>query len=89
VPLLGLIENMASFVCPSCDGESHPFGQGGGAAAASGFEMPFLGSVPLEPAVRAGADEGTPAILAHPDTAASKAVAQIARQVQQQITSAG
>jgi ATP-binding protein involved in chromosome partitioning len=89
VPLLGLIENMSSFVCPSCNGASHPFGQGGGEAAAGRFQMPFLGSVPLEPAVRAGADEGTPAILAHPDTAASKALAQIAKQVQQQITSAG
>jgi ATP-binding protein involved in chromosome partitioning len=78
IPLLGLIENMGSFACPSCGGEAHPFGQGGGETAAGRFGIPFLGTVPLEPDVRADADAGTPAAIAHPDAPAAQAVTRIA-----------
>ncbi len=87
VPLMGLIENMGSFVCPSCEGESQPFGQGGGQAAADRFGMPYLGTIPLEPVVRADADAGTPAVLAHPEAPASKALTQLAGYVRQQLGS--
>jgi ATP-binding protein involved in chromosome partitioning len=63
-PVLGVVENMSSFVCPDCGGQHDIFGRGGGEAFAQEEEMPFLGSVPLDPRVRTGGDEGTPAVLA-------------------------
>ena len=79
VPILGLIENMSTFVCDGCSAESHPFGHGGGADAAARLEIPFLGSIPLDPSLRSGADNGTPAFLSQPDTPASQAIGQISQ----------
>ena len=47
VPVLGIIENMATYVCPHCGEESHPFGSGGAEAAAAEMGVPFLGRLPL------------------------------------------
>ena len=85
VPILGLIENMSTFVCDGCSAESHPFGVGGGATAAAGLEIPFLGSIPLDPALRSGADDGMPAFLSQPDTPSSRAIGQIARDLAQRL----
>ncbi|WP_266076805.1 Mrp/NBP35 family ATP-binding protein [Haladaptatus caseinilyticus] len=62
-PVLGIAENMSSFRCPDCGNEHDIFGHGGGAAFAEEQDMPFLGGVPLDPAVRTGGDEGTPIVL--------------------------
>ena len=61
--VLGIAENMSTFKCPDCGSEHDIFGRGGGAAFAEENEMPFLGSVPLDPSVRTGGDEGTPIVL--------------------------
>ncbi|WP_435332662.1 Mrp/NBP35 family ATP-binding protein [Haloarchaeobius sp. TZWWS8] len=63
--VLGIAENMGSFKCPDCGGEHAIFGEGGGQRFADDHEMPFLGSVPLDPAVRTGGDEGKPVVLDH------------------------
>ncbi|MFC7154743.1 Mrp/NBP35 family ATP-binding protein [Halomarina halobia] len=61
--VLGIIENMSSFRCPDC-GSTHPiFGEGGGRRFADEVDMPFLGEIPLDPAVREGGDEGAPVVL--------------------------
>ena len=60
VPVLGLIENMAGYVCPHCGEASDPFGSGGAEAAAGEIGVPFLGRLPLSPAVRAASDAGDP-----------------------------
>ncbi|MCF2238207.1 Mrp/NBP35 family ATP-binding protein [Halobacterium salinarum] len=61
--VLGVVENMSSFVCPDC-GETHDiFGAGGGEEFATANELPFLGSIPLDPSVRAGGDNGQPVAL--------------------------
>jgi ATP-binding protein involved in chromosome partitioning len=60
VPVLGLIENMATYTCPHCGGASHPFGTGGAQAAAAEMGVPFLGRLPLSVAIRKASDEGTP-----------------------------
>ena len=61
--VLGIIENMRTFTCPDC-GESHDiFGTGGGEQLAAQTNLPFLGSVPLDPAIREGGDEGRPAVF--------------------------
>ena len=60
VPVLGIIENMASYVCPRCGETSHPFGCGGAEAAAAQLGIPFLGRLPLSLAIRESSDEGRP-----------------------------
>ena len=62
-PVLGIVENMASFQCPDCGSEHHIFGEGGGEEFADESDMPFLGSIPLDPSVREGGDEGEPVVL--------------------------
>jgi ATP-binding protein involved in chromosome partitioning len=60
VPVLGLIENMAGYLCPHCGEESDPFGIGGAEAAARVMSIPFLGRVPLTGSIRRASDAGTP-----------------------------
>ncbi|NAZ35941.1 Mrp/NBP35 family ATP-binding protein [Rubellimicrobium sp. CFH 75288] len=59
-PVLGLIENMSTFVCPHCGTESHLFGHGGVEAEARREGIPFLGALPIDLATRIGGDEGVP-----------------------------
>jgi ATP-binding protein involved in chromosome partitioning len=59
-PVLGLIENMSTFVCPNCGHESQIFGHGGVAAEAARLDLPFLGELPLALEVRVAGDAGTP-----------------------------
>lgn len=74
-PVVGIVENMAGYRCPSC-GEAHDlFGRGGGAAFARTNDLALLGSIPLDPEVRVGGDEGAPAVLDEGDTADSLRVA--------------
>jgi ATP-binding protein involved in chromosome partitioning len=60
VPVLGIVENMATYACPYCGKESHPFGIGGAEAAAGEMGVPFLGRLPLSVAIREASDEGNP-----------------------------
>ncbi len=60
VPVLGLIENMSTYICPNCGHEAHIFGHGGVAAEALKLNLPFLGELPLDLAVRVAGDAGTP-----------------------------
>ena len=59
-PVLGLIENMSTYVCPNCGHEAHIFGHGGVAAEAEKLGLPFLGELPLALEVREAGDAGTP-----------------------------
>ena len=60
VPVLGLVENMASYVCPHCGEASDPFGHGGVEAAAAQLGIGFLGRLPLSHAIRSASDAGEP-----------------------------
>jgi ATP-binding protein involved in chromosome partitioning len=60
IPILGMIENMATYVCPHCGEASHPFGTGGAEAAAAEMGVPFLGRLPLSLAIREASDAGQP-----------------------------
>ncbi len=78
VPVLGVIENMSYFVCPHCGGRSDIFTHGGARRAAEGMGVPFLGEIPLDMAIREGADGGRPIVAADPDgphAAAYRAIA--------------
>ena len=59
-PVLGLIENMSTYICPNCGHEAHLFGHGGVAAEAVRLDLPFLGALPLSLDVRLAGDAGTP-----------------------------
>jgi ATP-binding protein involved in chromosome partitioning len=60
VPVIGIVENMAGYACPSCGAISDPFGQGGAEAEAAKRGLPFLGRIPLAIAIRTASDAGTP-----------------------------
>ncbi|PXA84604.1 chromosome partitioning protein ParA [Nostoc sp. 3335mG] len=60
IPILGLVENMAGYVCPHCGEVSDPFGNGGAEAEAARLGIPFLGRVPLDIAIRRASDAGEP-----------------------------
>jgi ATP-binding protein involved in chromosome partitioning len=60
VPVLGIIENMATYTCPHCGEPSHPFGTGGAEAAAEEMGVPFLGRLPLSLSIREASDAGNP-----------------------------
>ena len=59
-PVLGLIENMSTYICPNCGHEEHIFGHGGVASEATRLDLPFLGALPLSLDVRVAGDAGTP-----------------------------
>ncbi|KGJ06797.1 ATP-binding protein involved in chromosome partitioning [Paracoccus halophilus] len=59
-PVLGLVENMSTYICPNCGHEAHLFGHGGVAAEAAKLGLPFLGEIPLNLEVRLAGDDGTP-----------------------------
>ncbi len=69
VPLLGIVENMSHFLCSNCGARHEIFGNGGAKAEAVKLGVPFLGEVPLEMAIRATSDEGTPIVASQPDSA--------------------
>ncbi|PSQ12821.1 MRP family ATP-binding protein [Halobacteriales archaeon QS_5_70_15] len=67
-PVLGIVENMSGFRCPNCGEEHDLFGKGGGRDFADENRMPFLGELPLDPAVREGGDSGRPVVLEEGET---------------------
>lgn len=83
--ILGIVENMSGFVCPSC-GETHDlFGKGGGRQLAEALDVPFLGEVPLDGAVREAGDRGEPTLSSAPDSPAGRALDAVARAVVEQL----
>ncbi len=85
VPLLGVIENMSHFVCGHCGERTEIFSHGGGEEAAKKFEIPFLGRIPLDPAIREGGDQGNPIVVKDPDSPQTQAFIQIVRTLVGQI----
>jgi ATP-binding protein involved in chromosome partitioning len=68
IDILGIVENMSYFVCPHCANEVDVFSRGGGRRTAEGYGVPFLGALPLDPAVRQGGDTGRPVTLEGPSS---------------------
>ena len=78
-PVLGLIENMSTYICPNCGHEAHIFGHGGVRAEAAKLGLPFLGELPLSLDVRIAGDAGTP--IAAGDGATAQAYAVLAQRL--------
>jgi ATP-binding protein involved in chromosome partitioning len=87
VPVLGIIENMAGYICPHCGEGSDPFGSGGAEAAASEIGVPFLGRLPLSPAIRAASDAGNPPATG--EGAEAKVFADLAKRVIEALETVG
>lgn len=85
VPVLGIIENMSLFVCPSCGHESHIFGHGGAKTEAERLGCDFLGEIPLNIDIRETSDSGRPITISNPDSPHSKAFAEIAGKVRDKL----
>lgn len=66
VPILGIVENMSTFICPHCGKSSDIFGHGGAEAEARKLDVPFLGAVPLHMDIRLSSDAGTPVVVSEP-----------------------
>lgn len=81
VPIMGVIENMSTFICPHCQKGTDIFAKGGVRQAAEAMNLNFLGEIPLVPDIRVGADTGHPIVLTEPNSPASQALIQTARKV--------
>jgi len=73
VQILGVVENMAFFSDPTTGAPLEIFGRGGARREAERLGVPFLGEVPIDPALRAGADEGRPLVATSPESPTSQA----------------
>ncbi len=78
VPIIGIIENMAYYICPKCGQREYIFGQGGGQNEAHRQNIPLLGQIPLDPKLREGGDAGVPIVIAAPSSPAAQEFRKIA-----------
>uniref|UniRef100_A0A1B0CDG1 Cytosolic Fe-S cluster assembly factor NUBP1 homolog n=1 Tax=Lutzomyia longipalpis TaxID=7200 RepID=A0A1B0CDG1_LUTLO len=83
IPIVGVVENMAGFVCPSCTKEStiFPAKSGGAEKMAQDMEIPFLGRIPLDPKLARCCDQGKDFLAEHPESSAVKASQDITQKI--------
>ncbi len=89
VNVLGVVENMSTHVCSQCGHEEHIFGSGGGESLAAQYQVPFLGSLPLELKIREQTDAGRPTVVAEPESAIAARYREIARRATARLALAG
>src|SRR6185437_15632130 len=87
VPVLGIVENMSYFLCPSCGTRSDIFGHGGAHKEAERLGVPFLGEVPLHMIIREKSDSGLPVVATEPDGEHARIYREIAAKVREQLVS--
>lgn len=85
IPILGIVENMSTFVCPKCGEVSNIFGHGGARNEASDKDVEFLGEVPLHMDIRETSDSGKPVMVSSPDGPHADAFRGIAEKVAKQL----
>jgi len=81
VPVLGVIENMATHICSQCGHEEHIFGSGGGERIALDYQSELLGALPLDLSIRQNADGGSPTVVSEPDSEITAVYRNIARKL--------
>jgi ATP-binding protein involved in chromosome partitioning len=86
VPVLGIVENMSTFVCPHCNEPTDLFGHGGAQAAAVRYGVPFLGEIPLHLRIREGGDSGRPVVASEPSSPQADSFIQVARNLAAQVS---
>jgi len=81
VPILGIVENMAEFICPSCGNSHRLYGEGSTKQAAEDFGIDHLGSLPFDPSIIQLSDKGTPFVVENPDSASAVAFGEIVKKL--------
>jgi ATP-binding protein involved in chromosome partitioning len=81
IPILGVVENMATHICSQCGHEERIFGQGGGERMCADYGVEFLGGLPLDIQIREQTDSGTPTVVASPDSRIAEIYRGIARRI--------
>ncbi|CAM2008386.1 P-loop NTPase [Acanthopleuribacter pedis] len=89
IPVLGLVENMSWFVCDGCDDLRYLFGDAGGKALAKELDLPLLAQVPIEGTVCEAGDDGTPMMIAFPESHSAVAVRQAADRILAELEQSG
>jgi ATP-binding protein involved in chromosome partitioning len=82
IPVIGIIENMSSFICPNCGIETSIFGVGGGQKIADDLAVPLLGKIPIDPKISEEADKGIPFVIGHKKSPAANAFKDIVKQIE-------
>jgi len=85
VPIVGIVENMSGFVCGHCGQETPIFAKGGGEKLAAEMNVPFLGSLPLDPAIMASGEKGIPLAAEKIDSPAANAILNLAKSVSKKV----
>jgi ATP-binding protein involved in chromosome partitioning len=85
VDVAGVVENMSYFVCPHCSHEVDIFSRGGAELMAKRFEVPFLGSVALDPEVRKSGDSGKPVVLEGENSPHAKSIYEFAHKLVERV----
>ncbi len=88
IPVLGIVENMSTFVCPHCEKATAIFHHGGGRRAAEMFGIAFLGEIPLVLSVREGGDAGRPVVVASPSSPEAQAFLAMAKNIAGRVSAA-
>ena len=86
IPILGLVENMSYYSCPHCNERDDIFHHGGTADASKALNLPVLGEIPLNSALRRAGDAGVPLVLKEPESAPAQALIKLARQVAEMVS---
>ncbi|MFQ5585838.1 MAG: iron-sulfur cluster carrier protein ApbC [Thermodesulfobacteriota bacterium] len=81
VPIIGIVENMSSFTCPHCGETTEIFSGGGGEKTSERYQVPFLGTIPIDLKIREGGDEGKPIVIAEPSSPQTEAFVAISEKV--------
>jgi ATP-binding protein involved in chromosome partitioning len=85
VPVIGIVENMSSFVCPHCGETTDVFKKDGGKRTAELLETAFLGAIPLDPKIVLGGDAGVPITVAEPKGPHAEAFRHVAEAVVEEV----
>lgn len=86
IPIVGIVENMSYFICDGCGKKHEIFSRGGARRAAERFQIPYLGEIPITPALREGGDAGVPILIQDPKSEVSKSFLEIAARLAGQLS---
>ena len=86
VPVVGIVENMSTFVCPHCGEATDIFKRGGGEQTSEVLGCSFLGRIPLDPAIVEGGDRGEPIVVSAPESVHAEAFATVGQAVVKEVS---
>jgi len=89
MPIIGVVENMSGFICPTCGAKIDIFQSGGGKKLAEEAGVTFLGSIPIDPKVGADSDKGSPFVIGDAESPAAKAFSAIVKNVEAYLSGRG